>query len=294
MVCTRKKEHMKLVLLSDIHSNHIAFEACIDYFSKKDIDGIVFIGDYVSDCPNPQETLSLMKQLENRYQTWYVKGNREEYFVDYQEGKKESWHYSSYQGSLLYTYELLNSENLYTFKTYPNSVLIHIPGTDPITVVHGSPSSSRELLYENQQNANGYLENLESKYLLCGHTHKQFAYEYKDKVLINPGSVGVAMDAIKAAHFAILEWKNKKWNYEMVCVPFDYFRLKNLFYKSSLIEKAGVWPNCILRSIETGVNWGPICAKRAYDLAIENGEEILNMMVPEKYWQLAAKQIDVI
>jgi predicted phosphodiesterase len=285
---------MRLAVLSDIHSNSIALNACVEYIAANNINGIVFLGDYVSDCPNPQATLALMKELNSSYKTWYIKGNREEYFLRHEEGAKDGWSYSSYKGSLLYTYQLLTKEDLETFKSYPDTVVIDIPGTEPIMGVHGSPLSSRELMYPMNKNTNHYLEEIETKYLLCGHTHKQFSYEYKGKLLINPGSVGVAIGVSAAAHFAILEWDDHKWKHEMVCVPYDLKALWNIFEKSDLMKKAYVWPICILKSIEKGVNFGPICAKLAFDLAQADGVEIINYTVPEKYWTEAAKQMQLI
>ena len=46
-----------------------------------------------------------------------------------------------------------------------------------------------------------------------------------------------------------------------------------------------------MKSIETGVNLAPICAKSAYDLAVEEGEEIDGSGISEKYWQKASKSI---
>ena len=59
------------------------------------------------------------------------------------------------------------------------------------------------------------------------------------------------------------------------------------------MEKALWWPKCILKSMETGINMGPLCAKRAFDLANSDKIEIVNGTVPEKYWGIAANQLKI-
>lgn len=40
---------MKLAVLSDIHGNDIAFEACLSYLKQQDIDAYCLLGDYIGD-----------------------------------------------------------------------------------------------------------------------------------------------------------------------------------------------------------------------------------------------------
>ena len=287
---------MRLAVLSDIHSNNVALEVCIEYINHNRIDGVILLGDYVSDCPNPQCTLAHIKDLKEKYQTWSIRGNREEYFVDYHDKIITGWKYSSYKGSLLYTYELLTEEDIEGFRDLPHSMIIEIPGTDPITIAHGSPDSARELLDIDKENTKDWLRKISTNYILCGHTHRQVVYSYKDKLLINPGSVGVAIGAKATAHFAILEWNETSnlWDYELKAIPYNLERLHKLFDESDLIHKAYIWPKCILKSVETGINYGPICAKNAYDLAIAKHEVIYDRIVPEIYWEQAAIDLQII
>ncbi len=285
---------MILAVMSDIHSNHIALKACISQIEKIGVDGIIFLGDYVSDCPKPKETLQLINELKKSYQCYFIRGNREEYFLDYRVGIMKNWNYTSYKGSLLYTYEHLDDEVLDWFESLPNHMILEIKDTAPIMLAHGSIHSARELLDENKENTNSCLQEIKTQYMLCGHTHRQCTYFYKGKTLINPGSVGVAIGVSKQAHFSTLEWKNEKWDVVHHQVPYDFETLKQCFFESKLMEKGKVWPMAILKSLETGINYGPLCAKRAYDLAIASDETISGRIVPEKYWITAAKEYGII
>ena len=44
---------MRIAVISDIHSNYIAFKTIIDDIKKENIDEIIFLGDYVTDGPYP-------------------------------------------------------------------------------------------------------------------------------------------------------------------------------------------------------------------------------------------------
>lgn len=285
---------MQLAVLSDVHSNFVALKACIDYIESQTIDGIILLGDYVSDCPKPQRTLKQIKKLMERYPSWVIKGNREEYFLNYRDGKEENWEYTSYKGSLLYTYERLTKEDLIWFEKLPSTLTVEIEGTKPITIVHGSPVCAKELMDKNKENTDAHMEACKTDYILAGHTHRQFVYYHGKKMLLNPGSVGVAIGERATAHMALLNWDNNQWKYKLVGIPYSFAELKREFEKSALMEKANVWPKCILESIDSGVNVGPICAKKAYDLAIADCQIIKDRIVPEYYWEQAARELGVI
>lgn len=47
----------KIIVIADIHSNYAAFEASFNTIEKIKPDGIIFLGDYVTDFPYPQRTM---------------------------------------------------------------------------------------------------------------------------------------------------------------------------------------------------------------------------------------------
>ncbi|SES64360.1 metallophosphoesterase family protein [[Clostridium] polysaccharolyticum] len=284
---------MRIAVFSDIHSNYIALDACMDYIQQHKVEKIIFLGDNISDCPAPRLTLERIAALNKEYDTVHIRGNREEYFIDHEDGKSNDWEYSSYKGSLLYTFEHITTEDIREFRHMDHQKVVQFEGMDGIQLVHGSPNSSRELLHAHGDNTKHYLQQMSVGLMLGGHTHRQFAYPYKDKFLVNPGSIGVAIGKPRTANFAILEWKKDGWEAELITVPFDYEKLRTHFMRSSLMEKAKWWPKCILKSMETGVNVGPLCAKKAFDLASQDKIEIVNGTIPEKYWDRAAKIIGV-
>ena len=70
---------MRLAVFSDVHSNHHALKACLKEAEKQKADGYIFLGDYISDCANPHETMKLIYRAKQEMPCWFVRGNREEY-----------------------------------------------------------------------------------------------------------------------------------------------------------------------------------------------------------------------
>ena len=114
------KENINLLdiaVLSDIHSNHIALEACIDYIEKRNINHLIFLGDYVSNCAYPQKTMELIYKLAQDKTCWFVRGNREELLVNHADGADDGWTIpSTVTGSILYTYNELSEKDVQFFK----------------------------------------------------------------------------------------------------------------------------------------------------------------------------------
>ena len=74
---------MKIAALSDIHGNYIALQKCIDYALDKGVETFIFLGDYVGELAYPQKTMEIIYSLKEKYNCFFVKGNKEDYWLDY-------------------------------------------------------------------------------------------------------------------------------------------------------------------------------------------------------------------
>lgn len=286
---------MKLALLSDIHSNHYAFKACIDKIDTLDIDGIIFLGDYVSDCPCPQITMELIKEVSRNYQTWFVKGNREEYLVSHHDSvNDDGWIFSSNTGSLLYTYENLSENDIEFFRTLPVCISIEINGYPTIIACHGSPLSSREALFPAQENTDRYLKEMESCFIVIGHTHNQYCYHAYGKTLINGGSVGAPTNGQTKAQFAVLESKGSEWVHKFISVEYDIQKMVEEFEESKFNEKALIWAKCMLKHLQTGIDFNLKCLMLADELAQKQEPLYDTSQIPEIYWTQAARDLGIL
>ena len=57
---------MRVAVISDIHGNYKALEAFLSYIEEHSVDAIIGLGDYVTDSPYPQRTLSMICEMEKK------------------------------------------------------------------------------------------------------------------------------------------------------------------------------------------------------------------------------------
>lgn len=282
---------MKLALLGDIHSNYMALEKCLIYCKNEKVDGFVFLGDYVSDCPYPQRTMKLLEEVRLTYKTWFIRGNREEYQLNHHNGAEDGWYYCSNSGSLLYTYENLTEKDFEFFEECDTTLKISIPGLPEFTVCHGSPNSSRELLHIGSLPAIQYLKQSETNILICAHTHVQGIYEAYGKMLINPGSVGVPVGSSGKTQFAILHGINGIWEPEFISLDYDIDKFIEEYKQSDLPEKAIFYAKTVLNELKIGENYLLEILTKTYELTLEGEGNVTQGSMPEKYWEEAYRLI---
>lgn len=282
---------MKLALLGDVHSNYRALEQCLAYCEQERVDGYVFLGDYISDCPHPERTLAMIRKIQEGYPSWIIRGNREGYQLEYQEKQEEPWTYSSSTGSLLYTFENLTREDLEQFREWDICKVVAIDGYPEFTICHGSPSSDRELLHIGSALAKQRLSEADTQLLICAHTHVQGRYDYHGKTLINPGSVGIAVGVAGQAQFAILHGEERSWRPEFLSLPYDLELFLKEFNESDLPMKSKTFAKLIQYELKTGEN---IIKEVIHKAEVQTKEAIGYIPygnLPDEFWETAYQEV---
>ncbi len=285
---------MKLACVGDIHSNYKALEACLEFLDANRYDGILFLGDYVSDCPYPRKTIELLKQAESRYPVWFIKGNREAYLLDYHHKPHAYWRNSSHSGSLLYTYENLRQSDLEWFSTFPISRAVHFDRAPDIVICHGSPAALRENLFPDSALSDYWLKTVRTDYLICAHTHKPFEYVKGDQHLINCGSLGLPVNGQTQAQFTTLDLVHGHWQRTLVSIDYDIAGILKDFETSGLHERASVWSMAVTKLLTSGRNYPLDCLHLAEKMALRDNPETDLRTIPERYWYQAARLLGVI
>lgn len=277
---------MILAILSDIHSNHLALESCINMFEQYHVEGILFLGDYVSDCPYPEKTMDLIYYVVDKYKTWFVRGNREDIIIDKMLGKIE---FKNTQGSIRYTYENLRKEDILFFQNMPLTQVVEIEGMSKISMAHGDLYGNKNKLYPDNLNMERLLKELEVPIHLCGHTHSSFIYKKKNKVVINPGSVGVPVNGVPKAEIGILESDGQRWKPELLKIEYNVEQMVKEFYSSGLAECAGVWARCVMGVLRTGRHYCEECVELVGKYVKETGLDFDTITL----WERAAKELGI-
>lgn len=276
---------MRIAAFGDIHSNHIALEACMDAVEKLGIDGILFLGDYVSDCACPQKTLSMLREIAGRHRCWFIRGNREEYMMDHADGLNE-WKDNSRTGSLLYTYENLTSEDIEWFRSLPISMRVRTDRAEPFEICHGSMTKTRIMLLPGRPEEDEVLAQMRTKLLVCAHTHHAFIAEKGGRTIVNGGALGLPTDGDSAASFAVIESSNVGRTAGLRRVRYDVEAVIREFHESGFMERGRVWAWAMAATLRTGRDYSMECLRLVGKYSADSGlpfeEEALWLRAAEK------------
>ena len=280
-----------IAVLSDIHSNYVALQKCLDYAINAGADLFFFLGDYVSDFAYPQKTMDLLYALKEKYRCFFIKGNREDYMINYEKEQKGWKEYSSTTGALCYTCQNLRQRDLQFFKSLSLKEELEFDGLPSLTVCHGSPRKVNEKLTPKAENTFSIMDNDPNDYILCGHTHIQGKIEHNGKTVLNAGSVGVPMHSNGKAQFMILRGLQGTWSHEFVSLEYDIEAAIANLYSSGLYKKAPYWCKVLEKCVKTGEIEHGAVLERAMKLCREKFGECRWPDIPEECWAQAVKEM---
>ena len=136
---------MQIAVFSDIHGNYIAFQKCLDYALSRNIDTFIFLGDYLGEFPYPQKTMKMLYSMRDKYTCYFVKGNKEDYWLDRKYNHNCIWKDGNHTvGAMHYTYENQTPKDLAFYEKLTPTLEINIDGTLPILACHGSPNRNTD------------------------------------------------------------------------------------------------------------------------------------------------------
>jgi len=169
---------MRIALISDIHSNLYALQSVLESIKTHAANRIYCLGDIVGYHSFPNEVIELIKTNN----IISIKGNHDKMISeledDYPKDDIKKW-----------TKNRLTKENLDYLNNLPEVLDLKL-NSKKIKLVHGSPKSISEYMFENDSNTLEYIQNYDGDILACAHTHFPYVKKYKEKLLINTGSVG--------------------------------------------------------------------------------------------------------
>lgn len=267
---------MRLALISDIHGNLPALEKTFAFIEKINIDGIIWCGDYITDILLSPEVLEFIRLKNKKYKHWIIKGNREDYIIDYH-NKVRDFSSVDATGSLLLTYNSLSTDDIKYISSLPDEVVVDIKGCPQIYVRHKLNS------------------NCNYKYHVFGHVHKQGLFIKDDHRFINPGSVGQCCSGSPGLEFALLELVDGEWNTHF------YHMGYNLEYVSKFIRNSDLslckyhWSDVLIKTLETGHNYVEDYTDSAKKIAVKCGVDVKTLNdIPDKVWDFVYDKLEIL
>ncbi|MCR5033075.1 MAG: metallophosphatase family protein [Lachnospiraceae bacterium] len=287
---------MKIAVLADIHSNHIALEKCLEQAKLMGAEVFLFLGDYVGEMPCPEKTLEILEAVKKEYPCTFIRGNKEDYWIDHKKGKHFDWIWESGKsssGMLRYAYDRLTPAQIDAFEAMPIAKTMEYPDMPSFTICHGSPFQVNESLRPDLPHNDELTKRLENRMTICAHFHQQVEYMKNGKWVINPGSVGMPLYSDGKAQFMMLFDRGGIWEKEFISRSYDVEKAIAEMDEERLGIQAPAW----YRVTKAVLNGFAVSQARVLDLAFrlcEQAEGKANWKdIPEKYWDMALNEYGI-
>ena len=207
---------MRIVVLSDIHGNLLALDACLaDLEAQGGADGIVVAGDLCLDGPKPKKVLQRLEEIGASC----VRGNTERYLSE--EATDETFTESEI-AQISWTRREIGERWLQWLKDLPFALRI---GEDDnqLLVVHANPRSDNEHIWPDADETvlHRLIGNDPATAIAFGHLHLPYVRMWRGKLLANVSSIGLPKDGDPRAGYAIFTERAGGWELKHRRVAFD-------------------------------------------------------------------------
>jgi putative phosphoesterase len=212
---------MRIGVLSDVHSNRVAFETVLA--DMPEVDALVCAGDVVGYNPWPAESVEMMRDREIPT----VLGNHDRAVA---EGTAFRFNAMAKAG-VEHASDRLSEDQLDWLADLPNE---RREFDGRVKVVHGHPDDPDHYTMPEE-----FSPDLlgEEDALVMGHTHVQHHEVYDDGVVLNPGSVGQPRDRDPRAAYAVLDLDDR--SVEECRVEYDIEAVQRAVEEAGLPSRIG-------------------------------------------------------
>ncbi len=198
---------VRVAVLSDIHGNVAALEAALADVRKHKPDHVVVAGDLVFYGSRPAETVDRLRALQADGAA-IIAGNTDIAVADFDYAAAFPWLDDvpvGHRAAAEWAHEQLSDEQLDWLRGLPSERRVWADGVLVLTC-HGSPGSQTAGLPADLDPTVTVerVTRTDARVIACGHTHIANVRELGRKLILNPGSCGVAFDGDPAACWALL------------------------------------------------------------------------------------------
>jgi predicted phosphodiesterase len=231
---------MRYLVLTDMHSNLEATEACLGDAASRGYDRMIVLGDLVGYCADPNAVVELVQASEP---IAIVRGNHDKVAC----GLEQPDGFNAVaRRAAQWTYDILTPANRQWLAELPQGPVVV---DELVEICHGSPFDEDAYIFD-ELDAVRALKTSERPLCLFGHTHWPVTFELADgrvdtigspesfsshvalrpesKYLLNPGSVGQPRDGEPRAAYALVDTAAKHVDLYRVDYPIEITQAKVL------------------------------------------------------------------
>ena len=198
-----------IAVISDIHGNLSALQAVLQDLDRLGPSQVIVAGDLALGGPRPAECVELVRR--RGYPA--IRGNTDEWLSAAPDAITDAISWASAQ--------LSDADRRYLAGLPFLWRLPHEAGD--LVVVHATPWSVSDVVPPDAPEPlfRRVFAETEAAAVAYGHIHIAYVRELGDKLLVNPGSVGLPFDGDQRASYATLGVEGERWRAMLHRVPYD-------------------------------------------------------------------------
>lgn len=216
---------VRIAVISDIHGNHYALSKVLEDIKESDVDGIYCLGDIVSLGHQTGKVMDALHQLEN---IKFIQGNHDDEVVKAFRGRTSNVKGPEH-GHHLYIADHIHQEYIQMLENLPLTATVEIYGHNILMTHYHLDDNSLYIPIDDEPtlaSLQKHYDNSRYDVILFGHDHMSLHLEDENRLFINPGALGVTVDAFSP--YTIMELgADGAIDLEFKKVPYD----RNSFVK---------------------------------------------------------------
>ena len=238
----------RLALLADIHGNLPALEAVLaDIEVLSGVDQVVIAGDVVNWGPFSAQVMARVMGHD-----WaIIRGNNEYYLLDYNTPYQPD-HWREYT-LLPWLHEQLVGHWHRVIASWPDEITLRFPDAPPIRWFMGNRGTPWRSLHPlmSDDEILAAIKGVDTPTLIAAHSHLALDRQVGGVHLINPGSVGVPIDGLFTASYALLDGDADGWSVTFRRLTFDLEAVLREFKRTGFAERFGIEAQLVIEEFRT-------------------------------------------
>jgi predicted phosphodiesterase len=218
---------LRTAVFSDVHGNLVGLETFLADAADRAVDNYVCLGDALQGGPQPRACLDRLASLGCPI----VIGNADAFLIDLDPSVEPAT--QEQLDVARWTQADLGTDGIEQIRAFQPTVRLDLGDGRALLAMHGSPASFNEILLPStpENEIRAAIAEVDADIIAGGHVHMQWTRPIAHRVLLNPGSVGLAYDHEQAdeenvrlspwAEYAIVDSTDGNLSIELHRARFD-------------------------------------------------------------------------